>query len=181
MMSATARGAVVPADEPAGSARALPAALDDSLFLAIVLSWVAAAIHVVAAFDHAEEAASHAVFFALLAVAQVAWGIAVYRQGGRAVLVSGVVLSILVAILWAASRTTGLPIGPERWTAEPVGALDVLATGSELALAAIVVCQLGMARGSALARHARTPLLAAGTCLVLLSAVALTVGGGHSH
>jgi hypothetical protein len=42
----------------------------------------------------------------------------------------------MVAI-WAISRTTGLPVGPDPWMPEPLGALDLLATGLEVVLIAV--------------------------------------------
>jgi hypothetical protein len=158
-------------------------AIDDSVFLAVVLSWVAALIHVVAAFDHAGESISHAIFFVLLALAQLAWGIVVYRNGGgAAILTVGAVGSVMVVVLWIVSRTSGLPFGPEQWEPEPVGINDVLASGNELILALIVACHFGASRGSALARRAGAGAAAAGIFLIVLgAAAALTVGGGHTH
>jgi hypothetical protein len=40
--------------------------------------------------------------------------------------------SALVVALWIISRTTGLPLGPERWEPEPFGRLDIIASGAEL-------------------------------------------------
>ena len=37
-----------------------------------------------------------------------------------------------MVLLWIMCRTTGLPIGAERWTAEEVGVLDVVATTAEV-------------------------------------------------
>ena len=39
--------------------------------------------------------------------------------------------------VWAVSRTTGLPVGPDPWMPEALGALDLLATGLEIVLIAV--------------------------------------------
>jgi hypothetical protein len=178
MGSATAGAAGAPTIEVAGSdARAL----DDVLFLAVVLSWTAAAIHVVAAYSHAGESALHAVAFAAVAVAQLAWGVAVYRGAGPAVLASGAVLSLAVVAAWIASRTVGLPLGPEAWSPEPVGIHGLLATVDEIVLALIVAARLTVPGGDGWPGGLRSLSLVVGVSLVLLSTVALTLGGGHAH
>lgn len=182
MTSSATAGAVGTPRIGAGSeARSLGATLDDTLFLAVVLSWTAAAIHVVAAYSHAGEAPIHALTFMVVAVAQLAWGVAAYRGAGLAVLASGAVLSLAVVAAWIASSTVGLPLGPEAWTPKPVGIHGVLATADEIVLALIVGGRLSVARGGGWPRSARSLSLVAGTSLVLLSAVALTLGGGHAH
>ena len=181
MVSSATAGAAAPGREVAGSAAGpISATLDDTLFLAVVLSWTAAAIHVVAAYSHAGESSLHAVAFTLVAVAQLAWGVAVYRGAGSSVLASGAVLSLAVVAAWIASRTVGLPLGPEAWTPEPVGIHGLLATADEIALALIVAGRLAVPRGAG-PRGLRSLLLVGGVSLVLLSTVALTLGGGHAH
>jgi hypothetical protein len=94
------------------------------VFLACGLSWGAGLIHLQAAGDHIAEYALFAVFFALLATAQFAWGVAICRSPARGLLGAGAVVSLLVVMLWAVSRTIGLPIGPEAWSPAPVGSLS---------------------------------------------------------
>jgi hypothetical protein len=84
------------------------------------------------------------------------------------------VASVGVAVVWALSRTVGLPIGSGAWTPEAVGALDVIATADEL-LVAIVAVSLRAGR-----RPARAPVIAAGVLLVVLSSLVL-VTGSHAH
>jgi hypothetical protein len=156
------------------------ARIDDGLFVACGLAWAAGLIHVVAAIQHVDEYVLFAVFFALLAPAQFAWGTALYRRPGRRLLLIGAIGSLLVVALWVASRTTGLPLGPEAWTPEPVGPVDAIASADELALALVAVMQLVQRSGGALGRGFRHAVLAAGTCLILLSSLALVLGG-HAH
>jgi hypothetical protein len=133
--------------------------VDDRTLALCALSWAAALIHVVAAVGHVDESGTEVAFFVLLALAQLGWGVALYRAPSPALLRAGAVLSLLVVALWAASRTVGVPLGE----VEPVGALDVLASANELALAALVAIRL--------------PVVTPG--LLLLSGLALV--SGHVH
>jgi hypothetical protein len=154
--------------------------LDDALFLACGLAWGACLIHGVAAIEHAREYMPYSIFFALLACAQLWWGIAVYRRPAPKLLLAGAVVSLMVVALWIVSRTAGLPIGPRPWTPESVGAIDSFASADEILLALVVLFQLRPGRRGALARAFRYVVSASGICLVLLSSLAFTLGG-HGH
>jgi Na+-transporting methylmalonyl-CoA/oxaloacetate decarboxylase gamma subunit len=148
-------------------------ARDDRLLVLCGLSWAAGLIHVAAAVTHLDEYALYAIFFEALAVVQFGWGVALYRSPSRRLLVFGAVLSVLVVALWVVSRTAGLPIGPEPWRPEAVGALDALASADEALLAALTAARL---RGSG------RPLgHAAALGLILLSSLALAGGPVHAH
>lgn len=163
---------------------AAPAArhLDDALFVACGLAWACGLIHVQAAIDHVREYALSAVFFALLAPAQLAWGTAVYRHRRRreGLLRAGAAMSLMVAALWIVSRTSGLPIGPAAWRPEAVGPIDSIATMDEITLALLAFLHLRLAAGGAAARHSRHLAAAAGVVLILLSSIALVLAG-HEH
>jgi hypothetical protein len=162
-------------------ARAGEGRLDDAVFVLCGLAWGSGLIHVVAAFDHVDEYALYAVFFALLAPLQFAWGLALYRRPTPWLLKVGAVGSVLVALLWAVSRTSGLPIGPEPWTPEAAGAIDVISTADELLTALIAASLLtGLPRGAQAARAFRFAALAAGVLLILLSSLS-PILNGHSH
>ena len=94
-------------------------------------------------------------FFVLLAAAQFLWGVAVYRSPSRWLLSVGAIISLAVAVLWIVSRTSGLPIGPEPWTPEAVGAVDSIATANEVVLALLVFFHLRRELPGALSRAAR--------------------------
>jgi hypothetical protein len=90
------------------------------------------------------------------------------------------VASTCVVLLWIASRTIGLPIGPEPWTAESVGAIDVLASLDELligVLSAGVLTVTSQAAGES-ALRLLGPL---SYLLVVASGVALFSTSGHGH
>jgi hypothetical protein len=162
------------------SARVQPATLPDWLFIACGLSWGAALIHVSAAIEHSGESALYAVFFALLAPVQLAWGFLLCRFASRRLLVAGCVLSLIVVFVWAMSRTTGVPVGPRPWHPEAVGLVDSLATADEL----MIVLLVWSFTRRATARGARTALAAAaevlGVMLILVSSLALLAAGHAS-
>jgi hypothetical protein len=164
---------------------ALPAAADGEIRRelavdAAVLGVAAGLIHAIAAVGHTDYW-PFAAFFALLAVAQLVWGVLIYRRAARRVLLVGAWGNAAVALLWLLTRTVGLPIGPHAGGPESVGALDVLATLDEQA---IVVLLLVLLRWDDLSRrvvHAAGragPVLGIG--LTVASLVSLTLGV-HAH
>jgi hypothetical protein len=154
--------------------------VESSLFAVVGLAWAAALIHVQAALGHAEESGLFAVLFWVLAAAQLAWGVVIYRWPNGTLLWAGAIVSVGVVAFWALSRTAGLPFGPEPWTPEEIGGFDVLATADEVALAAVVVMRS--------LRSARLPVAvlryvtgAAAVILILLSSLSLAGLSGHVH
>lgn len=164
-----------------GSGRAQPdAAAGEACVLLAALAWATAFIHVLAAAHHYREWALYGVFFTILAPAQAIWGGLVFqRRHDRRILALGAIANLIVAVVWAMSRTTGIPIGPEPWTPEAVGWHDVIATLNELAMAGIVAGLLGWLPGSLspqfvsrMARYVAVPLL-------VISVLAASVA--HEH
>ena len=78
-------------------------------------------------------------------------------------------------VVWVISRTSGMPLGPEPWTPERVGAADLIATADELGLAVLVALHL---RGSL--RGVRVAAVAGAVLLVLFSGLTFTLSG-HTH
>lgn len=160
-------------------ANALPARqVESDVLVMCALAWAAALIHVQAAVDHLSEVPAYTVCFVILAVAQLAWGIAVYRSPRRNLLIAGAVGSVCVLAVWVLSRTSGLPLGPQRGEPEQLGLLDALASADEIALIVIVALRLGT-------RHldgGRIGWLMRAGCagLILLSSMVLA-GGVHAH
>lgn len=171
---------MAPVLDVAGTAGAEVRSIDDRILVACGLASGAGLIHLVAAAEHLEEYALFSVFFVALALAQLAWGVAVYRSPRPRLMFLGAVVSVLVVVLWIASRTVGLPIGPERWSPESVGAIDSIASADELVLALLVMFQLQapIVRPAAIA--GRRIVTAAGLWLILFSSLAL-VAGGHAN
>jgi hypothetical protein len=114
----------------AGDRRTAPA---DARILAGALSAVAGLIHVKAAVDHASQYWLFGLLFAVVACAQIALAVALWRgEVSDAVLVSAAVVTAGMAGVWLASRTVGLPIGPSPGEPEAVGVGDAMATMIEL-------------------------------------------------
>ena len=104
-----------------------------------LLSGLAAGIHASVVREHVEEYWLFGAFFVAVTAFQAGWALAIIRRPTARAAVVGSVVSAAVVLLWALSRTTGLPVGPHPWEAEAVGTLDVL---SGLAEVGIVVLAL---------------------------------------
>jgi hypothetical protein len=150
--------------------------LDGRLTLACGLAWGAGLIHIEAAIAHRRESLLYTCLFAALAVAQFAWGAAVYRGARRRVLVAGAVVSLGVVCIWLASRTIGLPIAPPDDRVESVGPIDSLATSDEIALVVLVGLHLGRRSIPVLERA----VAGAAIFLILCSSLSIVVAG-HAH
>jgi hypothetical protein len=92
----------------------------------------AAAIHAVVVPEHFAEALSYGLFFVASALLQTAAAVLVVRAPTRPLLQVIVGSSVAIVVLWAVTRTSGLPLGPEPGEAEPVGILDLVASGCEI-------------------------------------------------
>lgn len=91
----------------------------------VVSSAAAAGVHAAMAPVHTRELALFGLFFALSALGQMAWSIAVVLRPSRRLLVIGIVGNAAILSLWLVTRTVGLPFGLMP-APEPFGAWDVL-------------------------------------------------------
>jgi hypothetical protein len=108
-------------------------------------------LHASVSREHFGEAFIFGAFFLVTAAAQTAWAaLLVYRPNTK-LLIIGAAGNALVIALWALTRTTGLPIGPEPWHPEPIGILDLAATGLETAI--VIATTILLARKTALTHH----------------------------
>src|SRR5215472_2003101 len=98
------------------------------------LSAAAAAIHFAVTFEHFEDYLLYGVFFLVLAWAQLIWPAVLLWRPSRAWLWLGAAGNAAVLATYIASRTVGLPFGPDLHHPEPVGALDVVSCILEFAL-----------------------------------------------
>ncbi|MDP9225864.1 MAG: hypothetical protein M3P18_18890 [Actinomycetota bacterium] len=153
---------------------------NDALVAVALLSMAAGFIHAAVVRQHLREWWLYGVFFAVSAVAQVVWASVALRRPSRRLIVAGAVGNAAVVALWLITRVSGLPVGPEPWTPEAVGFLDVVASLFEILLVAVAVMLL---RGDAIpARtHVRweRPHLAVFTGAVTAITYIALVGGGH--
>jgi hypothetical protein len=145
-------------------------------------------IHLAVVSEHVSEWWLYGVFFLVLGVAQIGWAVLAMTSDRPPDprLVAAVNAAIIG--LWLATRTTGLPVGPEPWEAEAVGTADLVCS----ALEAVVVVLLVLAprrpqvQGSAFHSSAQRRMIAVGA----LAAAAVTVAAltttplafnGHAH
>ncbi|HET7273302.1 MAG TPA: twin-arginine translocation signal domain-containing protein, partial [Rubrobacter sp.] len=117
------------------------------LMTAVALTTVAAMIHVWVLPEHFEEWWLYGVLFALVALLQAFYGVALWLWGGRTVLILGIVGNVAIVVFYLATRTVGVPFGPHMGEIEAVGLLDVAATTSEVALVAALLYRLVRLRG----------------------------------
>lgn len=117
------------------------------------LSFGAAAVHFAVSPDHFAEWLPFGVAFACLAWFQVLWAAAYLVRPSSRLARTAIVVNAAVVVVWAWSRTIGLPIGPEPGSTEAVGFADVLSSGLET----LVVLGLLAAGTPLAARLARRP------------------------
>lgn len=144
------------------------------------LAATAGVIHFVATIEHIGEEWELAAFFALTGAGQSAAGWRIYRnayEGRLLKVVAGA--SVLVALLWVWSRTTGMPFGPESGRVAKVGVGDTIATLLELTFAALVAVLL--TRGEQALAWLSSGLGVRLTCAVLSLCLMLAAVGGHQH
>ena len=134
-------------------------------FAVALASAGAATIHFAVIDQHVAEYWLFGVFFVVVALAQLAWVVAVVSNPTRTVYVVGALGNALIAVTWVVSRTTGLPFGPEAGEPEPVGIADVVSTAFEVG---VVAGTLLLLRGIELHRSWEMrlvrPVLAIGVC-----------------
>jgi hypothetical protein len=117
------------------------------------LSVGAAAIHFAVIFEHFAEYALYGAFFLVISWAQLIWAAVVLWRPSRLWLWLGLAGNAAIVAVYVASRTTGLPIGPDVSNPEPVGGLDVVSAVLEVAL--IAGCAALLWRPSLSARPVR--------------------------
>lgn len=81
---------------------------------------------------HFREAAAFGVFFLAASAFQAAWAVLIVRRAGRLLLAIGAAANAAVLVLWALTRTVGLPLGPDMWRPEAVSGPDLFASLLEL-------------------------------------------------
>jgi hypothetical protein len=141
-----------------------------TLSLAAASAAAAGFVHFAVAPEHFAEWWGFGTFFVLCGEVQVGWALLVRRARGRLALSVGLVGSMLLIVLWAVSRTTGLPLGPEPGVPEPVGTADVLAIALEAVTAGSCLWALVERRAS------RFPWpIAAGALALTAAAAALAL------
>lgn len=104
-----------------------------------VLVAASAAIHLAVTPAHLGESLAFGIFFAVCGILQFLVAAACVFRASRAWVLVAAVLSAAVAVVWLASRTVGVPVGPSPWRPERVGLGDVVATLYEVAAVAVAL------------------------------------------
>lgn len=113
---------------------------EQALTTVAVLAASAGVIHAVAMVDHFDHYWLYGAFFLVVTYAQILGALWIYRHAEhRRALVAAAAVSLAVVAVWLWTRAVGPPVGPEAGEPEPVGAMDLMATFDQLALAALVV------------------------------------------
>jgi hypothetical protein len=140
----------------------------------------AGAIHLAFAGAHYEEWRPLGVAFVAAGAFQVLWAAYVVTHDSRSALRVGGLLSLLFVGTYLISRTTGLPLGPEAFTAETVGEIDQLCCALELPVAfgALLLSRRPRALSAPLGRGR---VLAVATALLLCGSVSGTALASPAH
>ncbi len=153
---------------------------------AALLTVGAALIHVGVSADHFQEWWAAGLFFLVSAAAQLGWALWCWsRPSSRRILLAGAGGSVALALVWAVSRTSGLPFGPEAGVAEPVGIADTVCVALEV-LSAGLVAVAATAWAPARLKAPSTPrraaaLVGAVAALTLVASGAAIAAPGHDH
>jgi hypothetical protein len=113
---------------------------------------------------------AYGAFFVAVAWLQVAVAVGLVSRPSRAVLSGAIALDAAVVLVWVASRTAGVAIGPDATSTRAVGYPDVLATALELLV--VAGCVVLLAAPAVLDRRARAGWLAPAVVAVSVIAVA---------
>lgn len=102
-------------------------------------SAVAGLAHYAAIPAHRAEWSVAAFLFTVVGAFQVLWPVLIRTHPGRVLWWTGLAVNVGLLTVWAISRTSGMPFGPEAGEPEPVGVLDLIASVSELIVVAALL------------------------------------------
>jgi hypothetical protein len=129
------------------SQRVNSADLADVLRLTAVFTLLGAAvIHASVTAEHFEEWAAAGVFFVVITVAEAGLGVLLLWTPRRVLYLVALAVSAATVLVWAVSRTAGLPFGPEAGTPEGVGRPDTISTFFELVTVVVTLPLVGLSR-----------------------------------
>lgn len=149
--------------------------------IAAVASLGAGLIHAAVARDHFAEWWAYGAFFTLLAIFQVGWALAAWGGATRRTLLAGMLVNAATIALWAVTRTTGLPFGPDRGAPEAVGVADVACAILELGVVALSALALRRATGERMFAWPAALASLGVACLAALLLVGAAVAAPHAH
>jgi hypothetical protein len=130
-----------------------------------VSSVIAGAVHLSVIREHFHEALLYGWFFLVLTFLQFGFAVWVVWRPCPALFRAGGLASLAVVLLWLATRTTGIPLGPAAGETEPFGVLDVVASAAEFVTA--LLCLLALRAVTSEASSATLPEKTSSPSLVL--------------
>jgi len=154
---------------------------DARLVVAATASAGAAAIHFAVISEHIDEYWLFGVFFIASGAAQLLWATAVVFRPHRGVVAIGALGNAAIILLWIASRTIGLPLGPEAGSAEAVGVADVAATALEVVIVLTTGWYLARPLDRRRATEAFVLIVAVWAAVIVAFALAGNASAGHDH
>ena len=144
----------------------------------------AGGLHLVALPMHLNSSTAAGAFFAVTAAAQLLGAVLVVTRPSARTIRAVVAGNIAVLVLWAISRTTGLPTGGELGVREPFGLLDGLAAAAEILVVVAGLAIMVRAPKFTGRRHGSwRPALALVLAWMVSGGAGLAVadGGQHHH
>ncbi|MEA2156353.1 MAG: hypothetical protein QOE11_2493 [Solirubrobacteraceae bacterium] len=155
---------------------------EELALVAALLVFVSSFIHSAQIAPHWEQYWLYGAFFAVTTVLQAIWAMVIHRDPlNRRALVAGAIGNAALIVIWAITRTAGVPIGPQA-RPEAVGVIDVLSKLDELAAVVLIGVVLGRLR------DVRRPISPGALRLAAMLAGPLFIysvlaafGGGHHH
>lgn len=163
-----------------------------AFFLAALVAG-AGVIHFAMVPTHAAESLVDGIGFAVVGWLQVACAVALAVRPNRRVLGATIAINAVVLLLWALSRTVGLPVGGHVGVVEEIGSIDLLATVFEAAavLGATYLLLRQPAQQSFRFRPSMLAVAALPVVLVMAASTAVVASpdamghgdgdGGHAH
>ena len=124
-----------------------------------------ALVHFAVAPEHFAEWWGFGLFFVLCAEVQLGWAILLGRIRSNRMLAIGIAGSLALVAVWALSRTTGLPFGPEPGVPEEIGLPDLVSVVLELIT--VAACAWALLVPNRIAVRASLPLRALGLALTI--------------
>jgi hypothetical protein len=141
-------------------------------------------VHLAVVQEHFEESALFGAFFLVSGALQIGWAMVALARDRMPLPRLVAAGQLAMVVLWAVTRTVGLPVGPDVWTPEAVGRADVLCVALELVSAGAVAAWIAQTRasGQTMRSGRYLALVGAGALVVAaMTAPALAATGGGEH
>jgi hypothetical protein len=128
---------------PASARRTAAGPRRATVAVAAVLSLGAAWVHLAYAAPHLRQWWAYGAFFLATGIGQAVFAPLILRWPRPWLAVVGIAGNVAIVAMYVLSRINGAPLGPHANVPERVGAVDLLTTGAEVVLAALLVTVLG--------------------------------------